>query len=135
MIDYSTQETSFKIVLLKYLPDSLFVEDPALIYNKIFIILKPGVVTRLEEASKLKTEISELFDQVFTIEYGNVEGGDILRVKNHFIIGISSRTDEVGANNLSKIIIIPILVLYSFTFTVPFCCKTKPKFNYIKLID
>ena len=38
---------------LKYLPDSLFVEDPALIYNKICIILKPGVVTRLEEASKL----------------------------------------------------------------------------------
>ena len=89
---------------LKYLPDSLFVEDPALIYNKICIILKPGVVTRLEEASNLKIEISELFDQVFTIEHGNVEGGDILRIKNHFIIGISSRTDEVGAKNLSKII-------------------------------
>ena len=42
---------------------------------------------------------------------------------------------EINFNNLSKIIIIPILVLYSFTFTVPFCCKTKPKFNYIKLID
>lgn len=37
--------------------------------------------------------------------------------------------------NLSKLIIIPILIVYSFTFTVPFCCKTKPKFNYIKLID
>ena len=42
---------------------------------------------------------------------------------------------EINFNNLSKIIIIPILVLYSFTFTVPCCCKTKPKFNYIKLID
>ena len=89
---------------LKYLPDSLFVEDPALIYNKICIILKPGVVTRLEEASKLKIEISELFDQVFTIEHGNVEGGDILRIKNHFIIGISGRTNETGAKNLSNII-------------------------------
>ena len=37
--------------------------------------------------------------------------------------------------NFNKIIIIPILVIYSFTFTVPFCCKTMPKFNYIKLID
>ena len=89
---------------LKYLPDSLFVEDPALIYNKICIILKPGVVTRLEEASKLKIEISELFDQVFTIDHGNVEGGDILRIKNHFIIGISGRTNETGAKNLSNII-------------------------------
>tara|TARA_Y200000002_G_scaffold348708_1_gene324850 strand:+ start:86 stop:853 length:768 start_codon:yes stop_codon:yes gene_type:complete len=89
---------------LKYLPDSLFVEDPALIYNKICIILKPGVVTRFEEASKLKIEISELFDQFFTIEDGYIEGGDILRINNHFIIGISSRTDENGANSLKKII-------------------------------
>ena len=101
------EETGLNVKILdtlRDLPDSVFVEDPALIFDKICIILRPGVDTRFEEASNLKIEISKLFDQFFTIEDGYIEGGDILRINNHFIIGISSRTDENGANSLKKII-------------------------------
>ena len=89
---------------LKNLPDSLFVEDPALVFNKICIILRPGVVERSGEAYNLKIDISKFFDQIFDLEQGYVEGGDILRINNHFIIGISSRTNETGAESLSNII-------------------------------
>ena len=89
---------------LKNFPDSLFVEDPALVFNKICIILRPGVVERSGEASNLKVDISKFFDKTYTLEQGYVEGGDILRINNHFIIGISGRTNETGAKNLINII-------------------------------
>ena len=89
---------------LKNFPDSLFVEDPALVFNKICIILRTGVVERSVEASNLKVDISKFFDKTYTLEQGYVEGGDILRINNHFIIGISGRTNETGAKNLINII-------------------------------
>ena len=82
----------------------MFVEDPALVFNKICIILRPGVVERSGEAYNLKVDISKFFDKTYTLEQGYVEGGDILRINNHFIIGISGRTNETGAKNLSNII-------------------------------
>ena len=59
---------------LKNFPDSLFVEDPALVFNKICIILRPGVVERSGEASNLKVDISKFFDKTYTLEQGYVEG-------------------------------------------------------------
>ena len=47
------EEIGLKVKILnslKNLPDSLFVEDPALVFNKICIILRPGVVERSGEA-------------------------------------------------------------------------------------
>ena len=41
---------------------------------------------------------------MFFVEDGFVEGGDILNINNHFIIGLSDRTNKLGAENLSKIL-------------------------------
>ena len=38
------------------------------------------------------------------VNNGYIEGGDILRINDHFIIGISSRTNTAGAENLSNIL-------------------------------
>ena len=39
------------------------------------------------------------------IDNGFIEGGDILNINNHFIIGLSDRTNKLGAENLSRILI------------------------------
>ena len=36
---------------------------------------------------------------------------------------------------LQKLFLIPIIFIYSFTWTVPHCCKDSPKFNYRKLLN
>ena len=41
---------------------------------------------------------------ILFIEDGFVEGVDILNINNHFIIGLSNRTNQLGAENLSKIL-------------------------------
>jgi len=85
-------------------PDSLFVEDPALVFNNNCVILRPGTASRFGESKALESDIRSIFSNIFFIESGKIEGGDILRIDSHFIIGLSERTDKNGATNLSKIL-------------------------------
>jgi len=85
-------------------PDSIFVEDPGLTYNNNYIALRPADKTRFGESALMVKEVNKLFDDIYTVNNGNIEGGDILRINDHFIIGLSSRTNEEGAENLSKIL-------------------------------
>ena len=101
------EEAGLQIQLLEALeeyPDSIFVEDPALTYKSNVIILNPFDPSRNGEKNIIENEIKDLFDNILFIEDGFVEGGDILNINNHFIIGLSHRTNKLGADNLSKIL-------------------------------
>ena len=101
------QAAGLQIKLLESLeeyPDSIFVEDPALTYQSNVIILNPFDPSRNGEKNIIKEEIKHLFDKMLFVEDGFVEGGDILNINNHFIIGLSHRTNKLGADNLSKIL-------------------------------
>ena len=100
-------EAGLKINLLKPLeeyPDSIFVEDPALTYKSTIIILNLSDTSRNGEKNIIKNEIEHLFDNILFVKDGFVEGGDILNINNHFIIGLSHRTNKLGAENLSTIL-------------------------------
>jgi len=85
-------------------PDSIFVEDPGLTYNNNYISLRPADKTRSGESAILANEVSNFFDNIYYVKDGYIEGGDILRINNHFIIGLSCRTNKTGAENLLKIL-------------------------------
>ena len=89
---------------LEEYPDSIFVEDPALTYKSNVIILNPFDPSRNGEKNIIENEIKDLFDNILFVEDGFVEGGDILNINNHFIIGLSNRTNQLGAENLSTIL-------------------------------
>ena len=104
----SIEEAGLNIILLERLeqyPDSIFVEDPALIFKNNIIVLNPSDVSRNGEAKIIKNEISKYFENIFVVEKGKIEGGDILNIDNHFIIGLSNRTNKLGAESLSNILI------------------------------
>ena len=101
------EEAGLQIQLLESLeeyPDSIFVEDPALTYKSNVIILNPFDPSRNGEKNIIENEIKHLFNNILFVEDGFVEGGDILNINNHFIIGLSHRTNKLGADNLSKIL-------------------------------
>ena len=101
------KEAGLKINLLQPLenyPDSIFVEDPAVTYKSNIIILNPFDPSRNGEKDIIKNEIKDFFDNIFFVEDGFVEGGDILNISNHFIIGLSNRTNKLGAEKLSNIL-------------------------------
>ena len=101
------EEAGLQIQLLESLeeyPDSIFVEDPALTYKSNVIILNPFDPSRNGEKNIIENEIKDLFDNILFVEDGFVEGGDILNINNHFIIGLSTRTNQLGAENLSTLL-------------------------------
>lgn len=86
-------------------PDSTFVEDTAIITERGAIITRPGADTRRGEIASISSELSKSFDRIAHIEpAGTVDGGDVCEAGGHFFIGISDRTNEAGANQLSKIL-------------------------------
>lgn len=86
-------------------PDSTFVEDVALLTDKCAIITNPGAPTRKGEINEIRNVLEEYFEDIEQIEDpGTVEAGDIMMVGSHFYIGLSERTNSIGAEQLIEIL-------------------------------
>jgi dimethylargininase len=79
-------------------PDSVFIEDPALVTKRFALVTRPGDPTRLDEAASMKEVLKEIYADVKEIHApGTLEGGDIMMAGEHFYIGLSARTNRCGA--------------------------------------
>jgi dimethylargininase len=86
---------------LEDFPDSVFVEDPALVFSEGAIVLRPGAPTRLHEAGFLAPTLAENFETVLSLPgTGFADGGDILTTPEAVMIGLSARTNRAGAEAL-----------------------------------
>ena len=81
-------------------PDSIFVEDPALVFSEGAILLRPGAPTRAGEVAEIAPELEARFGRVLSINVGYVDGGDVLTTPDEVLIGLSARTDATGAKAL-----------------------------------
>ena len=82
-------------------PDSIFVEDPALVFSEGAIILNLAAASRAGEASLIAPELSRHFDRVLRMHGpGHADGGDVLVLRDRVVIGLSARTDRQGAEEL-----------------------------------
>ncbi len=83
-------------------PDSTFVEDVAILTEHGGILTLPGAATRAGEVSNIKASILQFYSHLAEIHApGTLDGGDICEAGNHFIIGVSLRTNEAGAKQLA----------------------------------
>ena len=85
---------------LEAFPDSMFVEDPALVFTEGAILLRPGAPSRMDEWRDLEPALSRRFDRVLTLSDGYADGGDVLVAPTGVYIGLSARTDEAGVRAL-----------------------------------
>jgi dimethylargininase len=89
---------------LEQFPDSMFVEDPALVFPEAAILLRPGAPSRQGEAAALEPALRRRFDRVLVLDEGHVDGGDVLVTPGLVFIGCSARTDAAGAHRLSALL-------------------------------
>ena len=82
-------------------PDSVFVEDTAIVTEKCAIIARPGHENRRGEEKSISQALSQYRKLEQIQEPGTLDGGDIMRVEDHFYIGLSDRTNEEGATQLN----------------------------------
>ncbi len=86
---------------LEEFPDSVFVEDPALVFPEGAILLRPGVASRLGEAEHMRAPLQKHFDRVLKLQGDEyADGGDVLVSQNDVFIGLSRRTNRAGAERL-----------------------------------
>jgi dimethylargininase len=86
---------------LEDFPDSLFVEDPALVFTEGAILLRPGAPSRAGEAQAIAPALRGAFDVVLELPSGCADGGDVLVTPRGVMIGLSARTDRAGAEALA----------------------------------
>jgi dimethylargininase len=84
-------------------PDAHFVEDTAVVVPEIAIITRPGTKSRRGEEICIEPELVKYHNIEKITAPGTVDGGDVLITDKKAYIGISQRTNQPGANQLSKI--------------------------------
>ncbi|HET9473035.1 MAG TPA: arginine deiminase family protein [Steroidobacteraceae bacterium] len=89
---------------LEQFPDSIFVEDPALVFSDAALLLRPGAPSRLAEAQELSATLEARFPQVLRLRDGYADGGDILVTPGRVFIGLSARTNQAGATELQRLL-------------------------------
>lgn len=86
------------------LPDSTFVEDPAIALDELAVILPLGTESRRPEAESLARVLAE-YRPLARIELpGTLEGGDVLRIGRKLFVGLTARSNAGGIAQLSKIL-------------------------------
>jgi len=86
-------------------PDSTFVEDTAIVNKKFAVITNLGAKSRQGENIDISDKLKIFYDNVESIgKPGTLEGGDVMKVEEHYYIGLSNRTNNEGANQLMRIL-------------------------------
>jgi len=86
------------------LPDSVFVEDAAVVFDEIAIITRPGAVSRRPETTSIARALTP-YRRQYTIEPpGTVDGGDVLCVGKNVFVGLSSRSNAQAIEQMQNIL-------------------------------
>ncbi|HSV86504.1 MAG TPA: N(G),N(G)-dimethylarginine dimethylaminohydrolase [Levilinea sp.] len=75
------------------LPDSVFVEDIAVVLDELAIITRPGAQSRRAEALSIAAALKPYRRLVYIQEPGTIDGGDVLRVYRTIYIGLTERSN------------------------------------------
>src|SRR5439155_21273820 len=86
------------------LPDSMFVEDPAIVLDELAVILPLGTETRRAEAASLAQTLSRFRKLERVLPPGTLEGGDVLLIGRKVFVGLSSRSNTEGVRQLTAIL-------------------------------
>jgi len=93
-----------RLPLRAELPDSVFVEDAAIVTNTIAVITRPGAASRRGETEDVANVLRQYREVVTIDEPGTLDGGDVLRVGDRWFVGRSGRTNEEGIRQLRRFI-------------------------------
>ena len=86
-------------------PDSVFVEDAAVVFREGAVIARPGAESRRAETQAVAEALARFGLSHRDIqEPGTLDGGDVLVVGRNVFVGASRRTNAAGINQLRQIV-------------------------------
>ncbi|MEA2236668.1 MAG: dimethylargininase [Thermoanaerobaculia bacterium] len=84
------------------LPDSVFVEDAAVVLDEVAVITRPGAASRQPETASVAAALRDDRELLFLEPPATLDGGDVLRAGRTVFVGQSTRTNAEGLRQLSE---------------------------------
>lgn len=84
-------------------PDSVFVEDCAIVFNECAIITRPGDISRVDETKHILDELSKHRKLLNISDPGTLDGGDVMCIGKKIYVGMSNRSNTTALQQLSNL--------------------------------
>ena len=81
-------------------PDSVFVEDIAVVFDEVAVITRPGAPSRRGETRAIADALDPYRRLVHVEAPATLDGGDVLVLGDRIFVGLSSRTNEAAIGQL-----------------------------------
>jgi dimethylargininase len=81
-------------------PDSVFIEDTAVVFDEIAVIARPGAESRRGETAAVERALQPLRPLAHIVAPGTLDGGDVLVVGQRVFVGRTLRTNDEGIAQL-----------------------------------
>lgn len=86
------------------LPDAVFVEDTAVVLDELALIARPGAPSRRPEVPSVREALSSYRPVQAITAPGTLDGGDVLTLGRELYVGLSSRTNRRGIQQLRHLV-------------------------------
>jgi dimethylargininase len=85
------------------LPDSVFIEDTAVVLDEVAVLGSMGTPSRANEPEQIEPTLREFREVERLPAPARLEGGDVLRVGHTLLVGQSRRTNQAGIEAFGQI--------------------------------
>lgn len=82
------------------LPDAVFVEDMAVVFDEVAVITRPGAESRRGETASIEKEFSNYRKTIRIQPPATLDGGDVLVIGKKVCIGLSLRSNIKGLQQM-----------------------------------
>jgi len=86
------------------LPDSVFVEDAAVVVDELAVITRPGAESRRGETASVAAALARHRQLAHIEAPATLDGGDVLRVGKRVFVGLSARSNRQGVAQLAALL-------------------------------
>ena len=86
------------------LPDSVFVEDTAVILPEVALITRPGADSRKPETESIAHVLRPYRELVFVESPATVDGGDVLVLGKNIYVGMSTRSNQWAVDQMNQLL-------------------------------
>jgi dimethylargininase len=86
------------------LPDSVFVEDIAIVFPELAIVTRPGADSRRAETPAIAQALASFRSLREIQPPGTIDGGDVLVAGRRVFVGLSTRTNEAAVAQMRQIL-------------------------------
>jgi dimethylargininase len=86
------------------LPDSVFVEDTAVVLPEVAIITRPGADSRKPEVDSIMKVLDPYRPLLRITEPATVDGGDVLVIGRNIYVGLSTRSNDIAIRQIQELL-------------------------------